>query len=67
MKKRKYEVKKVWNKPKLVVLFRGKPEEAVLQVCKMAEDGIGADNNFSMCYSTRMIACTASCDAIVPT
>ncbi|MDY7032095.1 MAG: hypothetical protein SVY10_09350 [Thermodesulfobacteriota bacterium] len=26
--------KKVWIKPKLVVLFRGRPEEAVLQSCK---------------------------------
>lgn len=25
---------KVWKKPKLVVLFRGRPEEAVLQACK---------------------------------
>ena len=25
---------KIWKKPKLVVLFRGRPEEAVLQVCK---------------------------------
>jgi hypothetical protein len=26
--------KKHWEKPKLIVLFRGRPEEAVLQVCK---------------------------------
>ena len=26
--------KEIWKKPKLVVLFRGRPEEAVLQVCK---------------------------------
>jgi len=25
---------KVWTKPKLVVLCKGRPEEAVLQVCK---------------------------------
>jgi hypothetical protein len=25
---------KVWTKPKLIVLFKGRPEEAVLQVCK---------------------------------
>ena len=25
---------KIWKKPKLVVLFRGRPEEAVLQACK---------------------------------
>jgi hypothetical protein len=27
-------MKKVWNKPELVVLFRGKPEESVLCHCK---------------------------------
>ena len=27
--------KKVWNKPKLVVLIRSKPEEAVLITCKL--------------------------------
>jgi len=27
-------MKKVWNKPELVVLFRGRPEESVLQHCK---------------------------------
>jgi len=26
--------KKLWNKPKLLVLMRGKPEEAVLAFCK---------------------------------
>jgi hypothetical protein len=26
--------RKMWEKPKLVVLVRGRPEEAVLQVCK---------------------------------
>jgi hypothetical protein len=25
---------KRWTKPKLVVLFKGRPEEAVLQACK---------------------------------
>jgi len=27
-------MKKVWNKPELVVLYRGKPEESVLFHCK---------------------------------
>ncbi len=27
-------MKKVWKKPKLIVLYRGRPEEAVLQSCK---------------------------------
>jgi hypothetical protein len=29
--------KKIWKKPKLIVLFRGRPEEAVLQVCKSTQ------------------------------
>ncbi len=29
--------KKKWEKPKLVVLVRGKPEEAVLATCKVNE------------------------------
>jgi hypothetical protein len=31
-------MKKVWNKPELVVLYRGKPEESVLTHCKHAMD-----------------------------
>jgi len=27
-------MKKSWSKPKLIVLFRGKPEESVLSGCK---------------------------------
>jgi len=33
--------KKLWNKPKLVVLMRGKPEEAVLTLCKVYGEGQG--------------------------
>ncbi|MBN1255270.1 MAG: hypothetical protein JXA50_08360 [Deltaproteobacteria bacterium] len=36
--------KKVWTKPKLIVLFKGKPEEAVLQACKRQDIG-GAYTN----------------------
>lgn len=31
------EIKKVWQKPRLLVLTRGKAEEAVLVICKLAE------------------------------
>ena len=31
---------KVWQKPKLIILYRGRPEERVLATCK---DGIGTD------------------------
>jgi hypothetical protein len=36
--------KKSWKKPKLIVLFRGRPEEAVLQVCK-SNSSIGPGTN----------------------
>ncbi len=32
-------MKKVWSKPKLISLYRGRPEEAVLGVCKTTETG----------------------------
>lgn len=38
---------KIWEKPKLVVLVRGRPEESVLQVCKyqliMGPQGVNND------------------------
>jgi hypothetical protein len=41
---------KVWTKPKLIVLFKGKPEEAVLQVCKTSGRG-GPNVNNCTIYS----------------
>ncbi len=32
-------MKKVWEKPQLVVLVRGNPEESVLLLCKMGSEG----------------------------
>lgn len=32
-------MKKEWTKPKLISLYRGRPEEAVLSVCKQTLDG----------------------------
>ena len=43
--------KKKWEKPKLVVLVRGKPEERVLQACK--------SNLFATGPSTDVAFCTA--------
>ena len=42
---RRRKMKKVWEKPKLVGLVRGKPEERVLQVCKGAELMAGPDED----------------------
>ena len=36
--------KKPWTKPELIVLLRGKPEEAVLLACKTATYPIGGGN-----------------------
>lgn len=39
-------VKKNWKKPKLVVLYRGKPEESVLSACKADIGGaVGPERN----------------------
>jgi hypothetical protein len=34
-------MKKEWHKPKLIRLYSGKPEEAVLAVCKTVGDPTG--------------------------
>jgi hypothetical protein len=40
--------KKVWAKPKLVVLFRGRAEEAVLRICKSTSRS--GPNYTNRCY-----------------
>jgi hypothetical protein len=43
--------KKKWGKPKLLILTRGKPEEAVLMVCKAETAwGSGPDKSNSKCW-----------------
>ena len=39
---------KTWEKPKLIVLVRSKPEEAVLQTCKNGEE-TGPDTAYGGC------------------
>ncbi|MHB8094431.1 MAG: hypothetical protein ACYDH0_05755 [Candidatus Aminicenantales bacterium] len=39
-------MKKTWNKPELVVLFRGKPEESVLFHCKHKNNPVVAPASF---------------------
>ena len=41
-------MKKTWQKPKLVILFRGRPEEYVLSACKEAA-GTGPASNLGDC------------------
>ena len=37
-------MKKVWKKPKLIVLVRGKAEENVLSSCKTSTSGMSGPN-----------------------
>ena len=42
--------KKAWKTPELIILVRGKPEEAVLEVCKTTgPNGEGPITNFTAC------------------
>ena len=36
--------KKKWEKPKLTILSKGKPEEAVIMVCKWYQAAAGGSN-----------------------
>ncbi len=50
--------KKQWERPKLLVLVRAKPEESVLASCKDGESGRGA--SAAGCYQPdRVTPCTA--------
>ena len=45
-------MKRAWSKPKLIILLRFRPEEAVLAFCKV--DSAGAGNpttDYPACYS----------------
>jgi hypothetical protein len=37
-------MKKTWQKPKLIILARGRPEESVLLGCKMSGSGASIRN-----------------------
>lgn len=50
--------KKVWSKPELLVLVRGKPAEAVLTGCKSSYDWNCPESANSACYqSSREMSC----------
>jgi hypothetical protein len=44
-------MQKIWKRPELVVLVRGKPEEAVLAACKLGpgQGILGPGNQFNAC------------------
>ncbi len=45
-------MKKVWEKPKLIVLVRAEPEESVLASCKLTSGGGGGSGSTmdGLCY-----------------
>ena len=56
-------MKKVWNKPELVVLYRGKPEESVLTHCKHKTiPSVSPAGNHDDCNSKGVTSCGA-CDS----
>jgi hypothetical protein len=55
--------KKTWQKPKLIILARGRPEELVLAGCKMAIKSAGAKNKNSSCYQTSN-KCPNACSVV---
>jgi len=58
--------KKIWTKPSLVVLYRGKPEEAVLAGCKTVSDPTGGNTaTYGACLKTTGSKCGGDCRAPV--
>jgi hypothetical protein len=58
-------MKKVWKKPKLVGIYRARPHEAVLTVCKNYNGGSDSLENDIACQQQlggRGCECCDSCD-----
>jgi len=56
------KMKKIWQKPKLIILSRGRPEESVLAGCKITTVG-GPNNSKGKCNLNKTGKC-AVCSAI---
>jgi flavin reductase (DIM6/NTAB) family NADH-FMN oxidoreductase RutF len=52
-------MKKAWRTPELIILFRGKPEEAVLCTCKHANTAAVSPYNFVNSCSMSPTCCSA--------
>jgi hypothetical protein len=48
---------KCWTKPKLIVLFKGRTEETILQICKSSTRGGAYANN---CLNAYNMTCSTS-------
>ena len=58
--------KKIWDRPKLVVLYRGNPEESVLTGCKTASNPSGGQTAVhGACMKVTGPKCQADCKASV--
>ena len=44
-------MKKIWEKPKLIILLRGRPEEMVLASCKYTKLKNGPANKNTQCIT----------------
>ena len=59
------EARKAWVMPELIVLARGKPEEAVLTVCKLNQTKGGTVNgpyySKAKCYSSQFTCDASQC------
>ena len=53
--------KREWEKPKLILLLRGKPEEAILQGCKLESRISGARDYNEACFQPTAIFCDQKC------
>jgi hypothetical protein len=56
-------MKKIWQKPTLIILLKGRPEELVLTNCKGSDIRAGRLNQNNGC---RRLFCFALCNALAP-
>jgi hypothetical protein len=52
-------MKKIWEKPKLIILARGRPEESVLAGCKMKGITVSRKNKNVGCQKAGCGLCNA--------
>ena len=57
------KMKKIWQTPKLVILFRGRPEEYVLGACKSANDPTAGTSGTDSACVENAVNCIACMDA----
>jgi hypothetical protein len=50
--------KKAWVTPELIVLLRGRPEEAVLYACKGGYRAAAPSNTFGSCWGAGCAMCS---------